>query len=151
MQEQLGDTLEAHLFERDEAFSPSCCYKVGLQLLDQIKMIHDTGYTFNDLKLDNIMVGYPKQLIDSKEYQGKINLIDFGLAQKYVDENGQHIPKTKLTCFQGNLIFASKHCFNLTTHSRRDDLISLSYLLLYLIDGDLCFLGQEDENKQEDG
>ena len=99
VQEQLGDTLEAHLFERDEAFSPSCTYKVGLQLLDQIKCVHETGYTFNDIKLDNIMVGYPKSLIDSKEYQGRINLIDFGLAQKFVDDNGQHIPKSKLTCF----------------------------------------------------
>ena len=50
---------------------------------------------------------------------------------------------TKERFFQGNLIFASKHCFNLVTHSRRDDLISLAYLLLYLIDGDLAFLTKE--------
>lgn len=30
VQEQLGETLESHLFARDEAFSPACCYKVGL-------------------------------------------------------------------------------------------------------------------------
>lgn len=34
IQEQLGETLETHLFARDEAFSPSCCYKIGLQLLE---------------------------------------------------------------------------------------------------------------------
>ena len=52
--------------------------------------------------------------------------------------------------FQGNLVFASPHQFNLETHSRRNDMISLAYFLLYLIDGDLCFLkkdADEDEGK----
>ena len=34
IQEQLGQTLESHLFARDEAFTPACCYKIGLQLLE---------------------------------------------------------------------------------------------------------------------
>lgn len=44
------------------------------------------------------------------------------------------------------MIFASKNAFNLFTQSRRDDLISLCYLLIYLIDGDLAFL-RVDENE----
>ena len=43
------------------------------------------------------------------------------------------------------MIFASKNAFNLFTQSRRDDLISLCYLLVYLIDGDLTFLTKEDQ------
>ena len=149
VQEQLGQTLESHLFARDEAFTPACCYKIGLQLLDQIKLIHDTGYTFNDIKLDNILVGYPSVLGDYKEFLHKIKIIDFGLAIKYVNEKGEHIAATKQRLFQGNLIFASKYCFNLVTHSRRDDLISLSYLLLYLIDGDLAFLTKEGSSQND--
>ena len=98
-------------------------------------------------------MGYPKTFECHKDYLHKIKMIDFGLAQKYVDAQGQHIPAVREKYFQGNLIFASKHCFNLVTHSRRDDLISLSYLLLYLIDGDLAFLDQDDEaagEKKED-
>ena len=106
-------------------------------------MIHETGYTFNDIKLDNILVGYPTSLSDHKEFLHKIKIIDFGLAIKYINEDGNHIEASKERFFQGNLIFASKYCFNLITHSRRDDLISLSYLLLYLIDGDLAFLTKE--------
>jgi hypothetical protein len=67
-------------------------------------------------------------------------MIDFGLAKKYVGENGKHNEKQKEKQFQGNMIFASKNAFNLHTLSRRDDLHSLCYLLLYLIDGDLVFL-----------
>lgn len=148
IQEQLGETLESHLFARDEAFSPSTCYKIGLQLLDQIKLIHEAGYTFNDIKLDNILVGYPATMRDHKDFLDKIKIIDFGLAMKYVNEQGQHIPETKQRFFQGNLIFASKHCFNLLSHSRRDDLISLAYLMLYLVDGDLAFLTNDGEGSQ---
>lgn len=148
--EQLGETLENHLFARDEAFSPSCTYKIGIQILDQIKLIHHAGYTYNDMKLDNIMVGFPKSVRFHEEYLHKIKMIDFGLAQKYIDANGKHIPAVKERFFQGNLIFASQHCFNLLTHSRRDDLISLAYLMLYLIDGDLAYLTKDGNDDQDD-
>lgn len=51
------------------------------------------------------------------------------------------------------MIFASKNAFNMKTQSRRDDLISLCYFLLYLVDGDLTFLqndDEEDQNQQEE-
>ena len=47
------------------------------------------------------------------------------------------------------MIFASKNAFNLFTQSRRDDLMSLCYVLIYLIDGDLAFLKQEDEMEHD--
>ena len=108
-------------------------------------MIHESGYTFNDIKLDNILIGLPSTFAAHKEYLHKIKMIDFGLAQKFVDSEGKHIPEVRERFFQGNLIFASKYCFNLVTHSRRDDLISLSYMLLYLIDGDLAFLSNDED------
>lgn len=47
------------------------------------------------MKLDNIMVGYPSAMRDNKDLLHKIKIIDFGLAMKYMDEKGQHIPETK--------------------------------------------------------
>ena len=41
------------------------------------------------------------------------------------------------------------HTFNMLTQSRRDDLISLCYFLLYLVDGDLAFLQKEQEQEAE--
>jgi len=41
--------------------------------------------------------------------------------------------------FQGNLAFSSYNAFNEITLSRRDDMISLIYLLLYLSSGKLPF------------
>jgi hypothetical protein len=47
------------------------------------------------------------------------------------------------------MIFASKNAFNMQTQSRRDDLISLCYFLLYLVDGDLAFLEQNSESSKD--
>lgn len=42
--------------------------------------------------------------------------------------------------FEGNLVFASKNTLKMISTSRRDDLMSLCYLMLYLVDGKLPFL-----------
>jgi len=84
VQEKLGKTLEDYLFERNEPFTQNCVYKIGIQLLDQIQMIHESGFTFNDLKLDNILVGDCEEMPDWKYSLHKIKIIDFGLAKKYL-------------------------------------------------------------------
>ena len=65
-----------------------------------IEQIHNIGYVFNDLKLDNLLfdVGLDLQnLISTKENifeRFKVNLIDFGFATRYLDkETGEHIGK----------------------------------------------------------
>ena len=40
----------------------------------------------------------------------------------------------------GSFIFASVNAMNYITQSRRDDLISLCYLLVYMVNGDLPFI-----------
>jgi hypothetical protein len=73
-------------------------------------------------------------------------LIDFGLARKYIDGQGNHLPEKNERVFKGNIVFASKHLFNMKTPSRRDDLMSLCYLMIYMITGDIPFI--RDENQQ---
>ncbi len=67
----------------------------------------------------------------------EIRLIDFGLCTKYLDSKGNHIKFSKTNDFTGNLALSSKYAMNFDTVSRRDDLISLTYLLIYMIDGNL--------------
>ena len=75
-------------------------------------------------------------------------MIDFGLSTKYQDENINHLPKQKSTFFKGNLVFGSRNAFRGISLSRRDDLISLADLLLYLIVGDLEYM-KDGENEQQ--
>ena len=63
-----------------------------------------------------------------------LNLIDFGLATKWRDANtGKHLKMVKLDYFEGNLYFSSVNQLLVRSTSRRDDLISLFYLLAYLL------------------
>mgnify|MGYP006093288189 CR=1 FL=1 len=51
--------------------------------MQRIKVLHELGFVHNDLKLDNILVGFKDP--------SKIFLIDFGLSQSFTEQNGDHI------------------------------------------------------------
>ena len=55
-------------------------------------MIHEAGYIYNDLKLDNIVLGDDTSLPQAKHSLYKVRLIDFGLSNKYIQQDGTHIP-----------------------------------------------------------
>lgn len=86
------------------------------------------------------MVGDAQELPSAKDNMHKLRLIDFGFCKKYINTNGQHVNQQKEDSFRGNIHFASKNALNMITLGRRDDLIQLCYLLLYLIDGNLVFI-----------
>ena len=61
-------------------------------------------------------------------------LIDFGLVKKYLKSNGSHNPSDLQTDnFEGNLMFSSQNQMNFFATSRKDDLISLTYMMFFLI------------------
>ena len=76
-------------------------------------------------------------------------LIDFGLCTDYLDKDGNHIPFEKRQKFHGNVALASKHAMNFKSVSRRDDMISLTYLLIYLVQGTLTFLENTNMSKKD--
>lgn len=60
-------------------------------------------------------------------------LIDFGLTYTYLDEQGAHIKKKQLYKFSGNFNFAALNSCRGFNKSRRDDIESAFYVLIYLI------------------
>lgn len=73
-----------------------------------------------------------------------IFLIDFGISTRFEDAKGNHIRMTKTSSFAGNPLFASKNVWKRQPLSRRDDLISLFYILVYLATGELKFIYKEN-------
>ena len=51
-----------------------------------LEKVHEIGFVYNDLKEDNICVGFPEESNPSI-----LKLIDFGVCTKYLDEAGNHI------------------------------------------------------------
>ena len=61
---------------------------IGINLIHLLENFHNIGYIYNDLKLDNILVGDKDSSVESLS---KITLIDFGLCSSYLDQDGNHI------------------------------------------------------------
>lgn len=99
------------------------------QLISALQTLHETGHVYNDLKLENIMIN------QTKDQPPQVKLIDYGLISKYQDEDGNHIRKQSAESFVGNLIFASVSALEFNQTSRKDDLVSLCYLIIYILNG----------------
>ena len=80
----------------------------------------------NDIKLDNILIGHTDKSL--------IHLIDFGLSVSYLQEDGStHVEKKNEEKFSGNILFASLNSCRGNNKSRRDDVESMVYVMLYLL------------------
>jgi len=96
---------------------------LGIQILQQLNNLHKTGIIHQDIKPDNFV-------FDKK--QNKFKLIDFGLSKNYIDDDKEHIKFKKNNSRCGTMRYMSINCHNKYSLSRRDDLLSLSYSLIYL-------------------
>jgi len=96
-------------------------------LLEILENVHMQYIIHRDIKPQNIMMK-----------DGELFLIDFGLSTFYVDENFKHVEfKKNKEYIIGTPKYISYNIHNGQEPSRRDDLISLGYLYLNLMFGDL--------------
>lgn len=77
-------------------------------------------------------------------------LTDFSFCSDYLDASGTHISESSVNSFKGNIAFGSVHAMDFKTPSRRDDLISLTYLLIYMVQGNLSIIDNVTQLSQSD-
>ncbi|KAG6679464.1 hypothetical protein I3842_14G132600 [Carya illinoinensis] len=102
------------------------------------------AYVHGDVKPENFLLGQP-----SSPQEKKLFLVDLGLATKWRDSsNGQHVEyDQRPDMFRGTVRYASVHAHLGRTASRRDDLESLAYTLIFLHRGRLPWQGYQGDNK----
>ena len=142
IQEFLGPNLSQLLnYCGKKKFTLGTICLLAMQILNRIEYVHKRHFLHRDLKPENFCIG-------NEESTNTIFLIDYGLAKRFKDnKTNQHIPYREGRPFIGTARYASINAHLGLEQSRRDDLISIGYILVYLIKGILPWQGIKGKDK----
>ena len=130
-------TLDYYLIHNE--ISKNNIIKMISKMINILQTIHNIGVIHRDIKPQNFMIK-----------NEEIFLIDFGLSTIFVDEYLKHIePKNDSSFIIGTPKFISLHIHNGKDASRRDDVISLMYLYIYM-NNDLQLPWENVQDRQDE-
>lgn len=108
---------------------------LAIQILNRIEVLHSKGFIHRDIKPENFSIGMGND-------SNVIYLIDYGLAKQYRDSKSkQHIQYKEGKTLKGTARYVSINTHLGVEQSRRDDLESIGYLLLFFLKGSLPWQG----------
>ncbi|KAG0456667.1 hypothetical protein HPP92_024455 [Vanilla planifolia] len=142
--DMLGPSLWDAWNSAGQAMSSEMVACIAVESISILEKVHAKGYVHGDVKPENFLLGQP-----STPQEKKLFLVDLGLATKWKDSaSGQHVEyDQRPDVFRGTVRYASVHAHLGRTASRRDDLESLAYTLIFLHRGRLPWQGYQGENK----
>lgn len=127
----LGPSLADLLRFCGGSFSLKTVLMLGLQMVQRIQHMHTQTFIHRDIKPENFLMG-----LDDQSHV--LYMIDLGFATSHVDPvTKKHIKFRKKDSLTGTASFASINAHNGHELSRRDDLESIAYLMVYMFKGNL--------------
>lgn len=128
----LGPSLE-DLMIRLQKFSIQTVCTIAIDVIEKLRILHSRNIIHRDLK--------PEDILLQSEKSDVLYLIDFDLSKSYKDSKNNHIPYIEGKPFVGNARYGSLNSHLGIENSRRDDLESLGYMFVYLLNGKLPWQG----------
>lgn len=138
----LGKSLGSLLESCGGKFTLKTVLMIADQMFNRLEYLHEKNYIHRDLKPDNMLIG-------KAYHKNQIFLIDYGLAKKYRNTHGKHIPYREGGKLVGTARYASVNSHKGLQLSRRDDIISLCYILIFFAKGKLPWQRVKGDSKEE--
>ena len=140
----LGPSLWDTWNQNSQLMSQEMVACIAVEALAILENFHSKGFVHGDIKPENFLLGPPGTPTEKKLY-----LVDLGLATRWRDAIcSTHVDyDQRPDIFRGTVRYASVHAHLGRTGSRRDDLESLAYTLLFLLKGRLPWQGYQGDNK----
>ena len=139
----LGRSLEDLFTRCGRRFTLKTVLMLADQMLERLQMLHGAGLLHRDIKPDNFLIGVG-------EARHVIFLVDFGLTRSYLDKSSkEHIEYSEGRHLTGTPRYASVNNHLGIQQSRRDDLESLGFVLMYFLRGSLPWQGIKARTKKQ--
>ncbi|XP_065071419.1 casein kinase I [Rhopilema esculentum] len=139
----LGPSLEDLFNFCSRRFTMKTVLMLADQMIGRIEYVHNKNFIHRDIKPDNFLMGIGRHC-------NKLYLIDFGLAKKYRDaRTKQHIHYREDKNLTGTARYASINAHLGIEQSRRDDMESLGYVLMYFNRSTLPWQGLRAATKKQ--
>lgn len=142
----LGPSLDKFFKICEKRLNLESTVNLGIQMINRIEFVHANNILHRDIKPNNFLLGkYNKSFDDNTLY-----IVDFGLSKEYVDpETGEHYEYREDKRFVGTPRYASINTHMGIRQSRRDDLQSIAYVLIYFLKSELPWQGIKAKTKSE--
>ncbi|MEZ4447184.1 MAG: serine/threonine-protein kinase [Polyangiaceae bacterium] len=132
-----GETLRARLV-REGALSIREAASIALQLLDALAAAHRIGVVHRDVKPENIFLLSPEL-----SQAPQVKLIDFGIAKRLDDEDGEATQLTRVGDLAATLCYASPEQLGGAPVGPTSDLFSLGLTLSEMLGAPVPMVGPD--------